>query len=694
MKSKRWIISKPDFELCQVLSKFGGFTPLTTAVLYARGISNVEEAEQYLAADVSQLYDPFDINDMERAVFLIQEAIAEKRRIAVFGDYDVDGVTSTCILIHYLQNQGADCLYYIPDRTSEGYGLNTDAIAQLHRQGVSFIITVDSGITAVEEVAYAKQLGMRIVVTDHHECKEVLPPADAIINPKRNDSTYPFKELAGVGVTFKLICALEGRDSAERILDIYADLIAIGTIADVMQLRSENRIIVSKGLQIIKKTKNLGLRMLIAEAGIADKKLTSGTISFVLAPRINAAGRLGCASKAAELFLTNDPEKAQELAGFLCIQNKERQAAENEILNQALAKMQKDHYNPIEDKIIVLWGDDWNSGVIGIVSSRISDRYYCPTILISVEGNIGKGSGRSIQGFNLFEAMEHFSDDLIKFGGHELAAGLTIEKEKLEDFREKMQKYANEKLTPADLIPVVNIDCKIEPSVITEANIRGLEILEPYGMGNPQPVFCIEDMVVEEIIPISSDKHLKMLLSKGEYFFTAMLFGTNSVNCGFVCGNHIDVAVNLEINEFRGKKNVQLIIKDVKLSLAEQIKDQKALNIYTAFINGNTLTEQDVRKLLPDRQDLVAVWRHINSRAENKRLILPYNALSRRIEWESKKDINIGKLLVCLDVFSESQLLDYNFKEDMFNIFLKEYKGKADISKSVVLATLKSMERK
>ncbi len=692
MKTKKWKVSKPDAQKCGKLCASGKISPLTAAVLCARGMDEEEKIKDFLSTDLARLHDPFLLRDMEKAVAEIRQTVDRKEKITVFGDYDVDGVTSTCIMVRYLRSLGAECDYYIPDRTHEGYGLNREALRRLYEGGTKLVITVDSGITAREEVAYAAGLGLRVVITDHHECKEGLPDCIAVVNPHREDCPYPFKELAGVGVAFKVVCALAGSDSQAHMLEQYGDLVAVGTVADVMQLCGENRVIVSQGLRIIAKTRNLGLKMLMRESGMEGKQITSGMISFILAPRINAAGRLGCASQAEEMFLTEDISLASKTAALLCQQNKDRQLTENRILEQAMEKLRRE-YDPIRDKMIVLWGEGWPSGIIGIVSSRLSDRYGCPSVLISVEDGVGKGSGRSIEGFNLFNALEACSDHLIKFGGHALAAGLTISKEELEPFRQAIYHYAEENLTPEALVPTLCVDCCIEPNMATEKNIQNLSLLEPYGMGNPQPVFVLEDLTVEEITPISSDKHLKMLVSKDGYSFTAMLFGTNSINCGFAIGNHIDVAANLEINEFRGRRTVQLIVKDVHLSRCEQEKDEKYFRIYHTYINDGPLKEAEARAIMPDRKEMVAVWRHIASRTEDGEMRLPVNALSRKVTWESKRDINIGKVFVCLDVFSESQLLSYNFKDDLLNIRLKHFQGKADISKSVVLGTLKSMCR-
>jgi len=692
MKMKRWVTAKPNLETVRSLARSCGFTPLAAAALCARGIDTPEAARAFLETDPAKLHDPMLLPDMAKARDTIRRAIEQGKKIAVFGDYDVDGVTSTCVMTRVLRSLGADVRHYIPDRLSEGYGLSMGAMDRLAQDGIGLIVTVDSGVSAFEEIARARELGMEVVVTDHHECREELPDANAVVNPKRADSTYPFAELAGVGVAFKLACALAGDGQQRAVLEQYADLVALGTVADVMPLIGENRIIVAAGLRRMAETQNVGLSMLLHESGQQGKRLTASTISFILAPRINAAGRLGHADMAAELFLTDDPRRAQTLAMALCEQNKQRQATENQILEQALQKLRRE-YDPLEDQVIVLAGEDWHHGVIGIVSSRICDRYACPTVLIALEDGIGKGSGRSVKGFNLYEALCDSAPLLERFGGHELAAGLTIREENIQQFHENMEAWAREHVNPQELMPILHIDCPIAPEFISTEATRGLDVLEPFGMGNPQPVFSMCDLLVEEITPISSDRHVRLTLSKDGQTYTAMLFGTGQGGCGFAQGNYVDAAFCLEINEYRGRCSVQLVIRDIQLSTCEVMADQKILNLYNRFMSDGALTAREARVLLPERRDLVAVWRHILSRSEDGWLSVPDGALSRRVSWESRREINIGKLLVCLDVFSESRLLSYHFREGQLNIVLKHIEGKADISKSVVLKTLQSMSK-
>ena len=689
MKTKRWVIAAPDEARVRALAAAGGYAPLTAAVLSARGIDTPDAAAAYLSCDTAGLHDPLLLADMDKAVAVVEGALQRGERIVVYGDYDVDGVTATCTLVDYLRGRGAKCDYYIPNRLREGYGLSRAAMQELYDKGARLLITVDSGITADEEIATARALGMQVVITDHHECHDTLPAADAVVDCKRPDCTYPFDSLAGVGVAFKLVCALEG--DTQVMLDRYADLVALGTVADVMPITGENRIIVAAGLKKLAETGNIGLEMLLREAGMKNRRLTSSTISFVLAPRINAAGRMGRAELAAELFLTHDPVRAQALAAQLCEQNKLRQNEENQILQQALTRLRTE-YNPIEDKIIVLAGEGWHHGVIGIVCSRLCDRYGCPVVLIALDKDgTGKGSGRSVGGFNLFDALTSCEDLLERYGGHALAAGLTVDVGNIDALRDRLRAYAETHVTMAELVPQLHIDCMVRPDWLTIEQIEGLATLEPYGMRNPEPIFCMKDMVVEDITPISSDRHVRMTLIKDGVRFSAIWFGTGAGGLGFVEGNYVDAAFHLEINEFRGRRSVQLTLCDAQLSDCEHLADQKLLNVYNTYMADGPLTAREARLLLPDRGDLVAVWRHITCRAEDGRLSVPDGALSRRVAWESRRDINIGKLFVCLDVFSESGLISYHFKEGMVNILLKPYEGKADISGSVVLATLQSM---
>lgn len=686
MKQKKWILAAEDLDRAEHLSGELDLGRLSSRVLAARGIKTREQAEHFLTSEPSGVFDPFLMPDMDKAVACIQKAIADKVKIAVYGDYDVDGVTATCILIRYLRQQGAECTYYIPDRLGEGYGLNETAIQSLYDEGCRLLITVDSGITAVEEAAFARSIGLQLIVTDHHECKECLPAAEAVVNPRRDNSAYPFRELAGVGVAFKLICALEAPRPFSELLDEYSDVVAVGTIADVMPLVSENRIIVTHGLRHLQNTRNLGLRALMEKLGLAHKPLTSNSVSFVMAPRINAAGRLGGASSAAQMFLTEDTVEAAELAEHLCDLNRRRQEEENGIYEQITAYL-KEHSELTKGRSLVLWDDDWHNGVIGIVSSRLSDRYGVPCVLISMSGDSGKGSGRSIKGFNLYAALEKHADLLEKYGGHELAVGLTIHRDRLMDLRQALEAYAASEETE-DIIPCVNVDCQVSPAELTLDEIRGLSVLEPFGMGNPQPTFLMTDVRVEEITPISHDRHIKLHLQKDGHTFFGFVFGMGAKSCLFVRGDLLDLVFAAEINSYRGTENIQLVVKDVRWAQSEEEADETAYATYCIWKEGNNLTSAQARLLSPSREELVAVFRHIKANAEEDMLYGNVRTLYRRVRYESRTQLNLGCFLVCLDVFSEFSIFEYTLTDAEIAIRLCRYTGKADINGSRIIREL------
>lgn len=689
MQTKHWAAAEQDWERARMLMREGGYSLLTAAVLVARGMDTPARAAAYLDTDFSGLHEPLLMKGMAQAVALIEEAIRMRTPVLVCGDHDVDGVTAACMVTDYLRKRGVPCDCHLISRQSDGYSVTYAELEGFYRRGTRLLITVDCGIAAAEEVETAQRIGMKVIVTDHHECHDALPPADAVVDCKRRDGTYPFPSLAGVGVAFKLLCALER--SASPVLDRYADLVALGTVADVMPLIGENRILVAAGLEKMAAAPNLGLDMLLREAGIRKQRLTSSVISYVLAPRLNAAGRMGKAELAAELLLTNEPQQAKELAVKLCEQNRRRQNEESRIFKQAVNRLRAE-YDPLEDKIIILAGEGWRHGMIGAVCSRLCSRFGCPVLLIALDRNgCGKGSGRSIPGFSLFDALHDCNDLLQQYGGHDLAVGLTMRRENLPALRTRLRAYAEARFAGANFRPQLAIDCVVEPSWITLENVDGLKALEPYGMDNPEPIFCMRDMRVEDITPISSDRHVQLTLSRDGVRFSAIQFGAGLGGLHFAQGNLIDAAFHLEICETRGKSGVQLVLCDTRLSESETQIDQRLLRMYHTYMEDGPLTVREARILLPDRADLVAVWRHIVCRAESGRLTALSSVLSRRIAWESQREIHIGKLFVCLDVFSESRLISYHFKEGMLNILLKPYQGKADISGSVVLATLQSM---
>lgn len=564
MLKKKWILKEFDKNRVVEISKTFKISPLTAIILYNRGIREDEDIREFLERDLGTMHDPFLMKDMDKATERIHQAKSNNEKITIYGDYDVDGITSIAILYKYLKNMGIEVDYYVPDRMVEGYGVNRDALDKIHESGTSLIITVDTGITAVEEAEYAKSIGLDFIVTDHHECKEKIPDVYAAIDPKRKDCSYPFKSLAGVGVVFKLIQALDKNDSLENLMDKYADLMCLGTVADISPLVDENRVIVTEGLKRFKTTNNIGLKALI-DVSTNGKAITTSTIGYTIAPRINASGRLGCASTSVELFLTEDEAKAAELADSLCHENALRQQTEQKMFKEALEYIEE-HPEIKEDDILVIPHENWHHGIVGIVSSKITEKYYKPSILFAVDGDSAKGSGRSISGFNLFGALEYSSDLLEKFGGHELAAGLTIKAENIEAFRKKINDYAKGKIEEATLIPTISLDAQIKVTYITIDTVHDINRLQPFGVNNPTPAFSVRNIKIHRISVMSNGKHLRMTLYKDGKYLDAVGFGMGDYYSVFEEGDFIDVAFALDINDYKGFQNVQMILKDIRMT--------------------------------------------------------------------------------------------------------------------------------
>ncbi len=569
MKKKKWIFMHKEHkpEDVKKISDTYGIAPVISTILLNRGIA---EPNNFITPTENALLDPFLMLGMEKAAERILKAINDNEKIAIYGDYDVDGITSTAIMVKFLRSHKADVIYYIPDRHEEGYGINTDAIDKINAQGVTLLITVDCGITAVKEIAYAKSLGIETIITDHHECKDETPEAYCLLNPKQPDCEYPFKKLAGVGVAFKLLQALtlKMHFHMRELIDEYIDLVAIGTIADVMPLVGENRIIVKKGLELLKYTVNRGIRALADVAEINLSNVQTGTIGFMLAPRINAAGRIGDPGCAVELLLAKDDMTAKRYAEILNDKNRERQEIEISILEDALNIIDS---NPAikDDFVIVLSHESWHHGIIGIVASKISEKFNKPCILISTDDENGKGSGRSIRSFNLFKALENSEHLMQKFGGHDLAAGLSIKPENIDAFRKEINEYAKKCLTEEDFMPILYIDSELPPQYINMNTAEKLSILEPYGMGNACPLFYSNNFTISQVRPLSEGKHLKLILSYGDYTIEAVGFNMGELLDILNVGDIIDIAFSIDINIYRGARQLQVLLKDVKIHQAE-----------------------------------------------------------------------------------------------------------------------------
>lgn len=718
-KEKNWLIKSIDSAeynsaTAEIASGLG-INPVVAKLLYNRGYTDCASAKAFVYMESEMLLDPFKMKDIDRGIDGIAAAIRKGEKITVYGDYDVDGVTSVCTLYLYLKSVGARVDYYIPNRAGEGYGVSTQAIDAIKENGTSLIVTVDTGTTAVEEVEYAKSIGINFIITDHHECRSDLPEALAVINPHRPDCEYPFKELAGVGVVFKLICAYEekilGRsriEAAKRIFSLYADLVAIGTIADVMPIKDENRIIVRYGLAMIENTKRIGLAALIeAASGKNDAqrqnqrkkktKITSGYIGYTIAPRINAAGRIKEASLAVELFLSTDPGRAKEIAEELCATNKERQAEENTIMQEAYEKIEQ--YDIEKNPVIVLDADTWHHGVIGIVASRITEKYTRPAILVSFEGNepdtprmehVGKGSGRSIKGMNLVDALCYCQEHLVKFGGHELAAGLSVTRSELDNFRRLINEYALANLTEKDMIQTVEADCELDFGDVNVALAKGIQLLEPYGVSNPIPVFVLRGVTVNDINGISDGKHTRLSLGNGRYTLSAMYFSNSPDSLGVYVGDKVDVMFNLDINEWGGRESAQLIVRDLKPSVTQKEKRLSELERFEEIRCGASFTPDE--DILPSREDFAAVYRLIQNSVRSGFDVLKHRDILSRIKNSDEQvSINYAKLKFIIMVFKELNIV---FIEDVadetYKFKLHYHTTKANLYKSTLLRRLRS----
>lgn len=541
---------------------YGKLHDVVLQILKKRGIETPEDIDQFLNPKLCKLYDPTLMKDMDRAVQRIKKAIKYNEKVTIYGDYDVDGITSCTIMIKLLRKFGLNVDYYVPSRIDEGYGLNKDAIEKIHKSGTTLIITVDNGISSFDEVEFAKKLKIDVIITDHHEPKDKLPKAFAILNPKQPGCGYPFKELSGVGVVLKLAYALLDMDIGA--IEEYLDLAALGTVADIVPLLDENRIIVKNGLQKLDNTTNKGIIALKNILNLQDKPIDTTKISFMIAPRLNAVGRISDASIAVELLLTNDVQRAKQLAEVLEDVNRKRQNIESKILNQA-KELIENNIDLETSKIIVLSSPDWHPGVIGIVASRITEMYHRPSILIAEDGKTGQGSGRSIQGFNLFEALDKNSDLLIRYGGHEQAAGLTIKVENIDKFAENINMLAIDIFEKVDLTPRLTIDLELNEDINLDL-AKQLELLEPFGYKNPKPLFASKNLLLEEVRTVGKkDKHLKMRLRKKKCKIDSIGFNLGDIKQKLEMAPIVDLAFYLEVNRWNGYITPQLNIKDIKV---------------------------------------------------------------------------------------------------------------------------------
>lgn len=560
--NKKWEICKINEEDINKICEENNLSQLIGSILASKKIISKDEIREFLNPTRDDFHDPFLMPDMEKAVERILIAIQNKEKIIIYGDYDVDGITSVTVLKKFLEEQGLKTGEYIPNRLNEGYGLNKEAVKNISEQGYTLIITVDCGISCIEEIEYAKELGMEVIVTDHHEPGEIIPDCLAVVDAKRKDNKYPFNQLAGVGVVFKLIqsISLKLNLEAKEYLK-YLDIVCVGTISDIVPLIDENRVITKLGLKLVEKTRNIGLKTLLESTGY--KEINSTTISFGIAPRINACGRMGEEKEALELFLTNNIQEAKQISERLNQYNIERQETEKQIFKQAIQEIEEENKDV---PCIILGKEGWHHGIIGIVASKVTDIYFKPSILICFEGEEGKGSGRSIPGFDLHDAVMNCNTYVEKFGGHSMAIGINVKKENFEKFKKEFEEYVQNSHIN-DIIPIIKIDKEIDLRKINIQDIRDLKLLEPYGKANKMPLFLIKNMKIQSIRTLSEGKHIKLKLGIDNYIADAIGFNMGNIAEQYLIGDRVDVVGSLEINDFGDNENIQINLKDIRKTI-------------------------------------------------------------------------------------------------------------------------------
>ncbi len=716
-RQKKWTLRYPsddkhaDAEVAE-LARTLGCSSVSAKLLWVRGLKTADEANRFLRLEEENLHDAFLMKDMEKAVARIEKALDNHERITIYGDYDVDGVTSTSLLYLYLKSRGADVFYYIPSRLHEGYGISKSAVDKLAENGTQLMITVDTGITAIEETAYAKEKGIETVVTDHHTCREILPDVCASVNPHRPDDVYPFKNLAGVGVAFKLVSAMEltkARRNGESEIDTirnlcleYADLVAVGTIADVMPIVDENRLIVAYGLSRVNKEPRLGLRAL-ADASSGKKgykKISADFIGFRIAPRMNAAGRMNDATVAVRLLLAEDEDEANAIAEELCLLNAERQKEQARIGESAKSKIAELPTDEAQ-RVLVLDGEDWHQGIIGIAASEITETYGLPTILVTYDGNpdndgsstdVGKGSGRSIKGLNLVDALSACSDLLLRFGGHELAAGLSLRRGDIPEFRRRLNEYAKENLSDDDLCIGIEADCEVEMSDLTEELVSEMNLLEPFGTANPAPVFLMRGAKLTKLSPVGDGKHLRLTVKKGKDFMPAVWFSRKLSDLDFDTSEPVDILFRLTINDYGRTPTLQMQLSDAKATDDESDELKHEKKRYAEINGGGTFSASE--DFLPTRESFTAVWRYLKQATLLDSDGFSVRKLLEGVNRRGDEHFGYCKLMFALRIFAELGLCRVTEPiPDRLVLHLCETNGKKDLESSSLLALLRSRVR-
>lgn len=672
---KRWIINRADEKKVSEIINNTDLSPLCAEIMASRGYEDVDELDCFFNG--GELADPFEIKDMDKAVEAVNHAVEEFELICVYGDYDCDGVTATVVLYNYLEAMGANVMYYIPER-EDGYGLNREAILGFAQQGVKLIVTVDNGISAIDEAELIYELGMKLVVTDHHQPSDKLPRAEAVVDPHRNDCTSEYKNTAGVGVAFKLCAALDNGDYG-MVLEQYADLVAIGTVADIVRLDGENRTIVSAGLELIKNTENAGLNALIDKCSVDRENINSTTIGFTIAPRINASGRFGSPIYAVKALL-EEGEDSEVLVDTMIDLNNRRKKTENEILEN-IKEYIASHPEELNNRVLIFCGKGWHHGVIGIVSARILEMYGKPNIILSVDENgEARGSARSIQGFHIHKCFTYCSDLLVKFGGHECAGGLSLAEKDIPQFCERVQKYA---LLNNTSMPVLSVtaDKVLRARDLTVASIESLDILEPFGEGNPRPVFAVLGAKLEKIIPLSQGKHSKLEFTYDNVRFAALMFSVSPDSIFAKVGEYCDLLVNIEINHYNNSKSVSVRIIDYRLSGTKQEPYFSAKSCYESFKLKEQLPQNFINKIVPEREELVGLYKLISSMKTTT-----FDNLYMR----AQNVMNYCKIRLCIDIFSELGLVSCDFVNSTVSVC--HVSERKDLAESELLKRLTAMK--
>lgn len=675
MKRKQWFVLPSDKELTADIAEQYDIEPFLAHLLVSRGVTDETEIEDFCNGE-SMLSDPFELRDMDKAVMRINAALADSEKIAVYGDYDADGVTATALLSLYFKSIGVSVRTYIPDRNTEGYGLNMNAVKKLCDEGINLIITVDNGISAFKEAEYIKELGMDLIITDHHKASEKIPEAVAVVNPHRLDCFSSYKDFCGAGVAFKLICALNEGDD-EDMLSLFGDILTVGTIGDVMNLTGENRKIVKAGLELINRGNNIGIMALREVSGMKGKTLSSTSVAFSLVPRINAVGRMSHAERALELLLCEDYEDALSIAREIDLSNTARQEKEKEIIFQVKKQIEE---NPemLNERLLIFSGENWHGGVIGIVAARLVNAYGKPCMVITDDGKEAKGSARSIDGFSLYDAVSSGSELLEHYGGHVLAAGFGMKSENLEKFKTAMLEYAK----TVDMPFAQNIiDCRLRLEVIDADILPLISSLEPFGQGNPQPTFGLFGVEITNIQPIGGGKHLRLSVKKNTGTVSAVFFGETISDFPYQVGDKVDLAVRLERNEYMSQVKVGVYIKDIRMSGTDDLRYLKSVRLYEKLMRKEVLTKKQIDYLQITRQQVAEVYKYIKKCVSYKG---DYDVLCYRL---GDDGAGACKILLAIDVLDELGIISKNGN----SLRIANTEKKVNLEDSALLSYVRSL---